>query len=173
MPFTCRGLHRRPANGTGADFRVSRHGKRGHGKPCPTVKSRNSAYNYTHLSWFIVGVGLCSTRKALRDHKALAGEPCSTIRRNTEMQGFLRRPESFARRGLHRRPVNGTGKDFVVCSCGKYRRSQASPILQNHEIVLIITHALSRPIVGVGLCSTRKALRDHTALAGEQCSPLR
>ena len=28
-------LHRRPANGTEADFGVSRHGKRGQSKPCP------------------------------------------------------------------------------------------------------------------------------------------
>ena len=77
----------------------------GRASPAPTVKSRNSAYNYTHLSRFIVGVGLCSTRGALRQHMALPGEPCSTIRRNTEMQGFLRGPESFARRGLHRRPA--------------------------------------------------------------------
>ena len=36
----------------------------GRASPAPTVKSRNSAYNYTHLSRFIVGVGLCSTRRA-------------------------------------------------------------------------------------------------------------
>ena len=79
----------------------------GRASPAPTVKSRNSAYNHTRISRPLVGVGLCSTRGALRQHRALAGEPCSTIRRNTEMQGFLRGPESFARRGLHRRPANG------------------------------------------------------------------
>ena len=52
----------------------------GRASPAPTVKSRNSAYNYTHLSRFIVGVGLCSTRGALRQHRALAGEPCSPLR---------------------------------------------------------------------------------------------
>ena len=34
-------------------------------------------------------------------------------------------------------------------------------------------HTLLRFMVGVGLCSTRGALRQHRALAGEQCSPLR
>ena len=40
----------------------------GSASPAPTMKSRNSAYNYTHLSRFIVGVGLCSTRRAFPPH---------------------------------------------------------------------------------------------------------
>ena len=40
----------------------------GRASPAPTAKSRNSAYNYTHLSRFIVGVGLCSTRRASPPH---------------------------------------------------------------------------------------------------------
>ena len=52
----------------------------GRASPAPTVKSRNSAYNPTSTSRPVVGVGLCSTRKALRQHRALAGEQCSPIR---------------------------------------------------------------------------------------------
>ena len=44
LPFARRGLHRRPANGTGADFRVSRHGKRGQGKPCPYCEITKERY---------------------------------------------------------------------------------------------------------------------------------
>ena len=67
-----------------------------------------------------------------------------------------------------------TVRGQILGSAGTANAGMVSPaLLRNHEIVLIITHALSRPIVGVGLCSTRKALRGHRALAGEQCSPLR
>ena len=52
-------------------------------------------------------------------------------------------------------------------------RSQAPPLRWNYEIALKFKRALWRFIVGVGLCSTRGALRQHKALAGEQCSPLR
>ena len=92
----------------------------GRASPAPTMKSRNSAYNQTHLSRFIVGVGLCSTRKALRGHKVLAGEQCSPLRDEiAKAHIILHKPESYACRGLHRRPANG-----AACFC--YSRS--SPI---------------------------------------------
>ena len=48
LSFARRGLHRRPANGTGADFRVSRHGKRGQGKPCPYCETTKCAKFHAH-----------------------------------------------------------------------------------------------------------------------------
>ena len=72
------------------------------------------------LSRPIVGVGLCSTRKALRGHKVLAGEQCSPLRDEiAKAHIILHKPESYACRGLHRRPANG-----AACFC--YSRS--SPI---------------------------------------------
>ena len=42
-------LHRRPANGTGADFRVSSHGKRGQSKPCPYCETTKCAKFHAHF----------------------------------------------------------------------------------------------------------------------------
>ena len=104
---------------------------------------------------------------------------------------FLRKPESFACRGLHCSPANGAGVTFGVsrpgkggCSVwvqgetqgpagGKGGRSQAPPLRRNCEMAIKFKRTLSRFMVGVGLCSTRGALRQHKALADEQCSPLR
>ena len=49
MPFACRGLHRRPANGAG-EYLGGGGGaaaaNAGRASPAPTAKLRNSAYNY-------------------------------------------------------------------------------------------------------------------------------
>ena len=141
---------------------------------------------------FMVGVGLCSTRGALRHHKALAGEHCSPLLYNRKSGGgFAPGLESFACRGLHCRPANGAeggfwgcgcgwggvfgvgcGGDFRGCGCGTRGRSQAPPLQWNCKMAIKILRTLLRCIVGVGLCSTRGALRQHKVVAGEQCSPL-
>ena len=64
------------------------------------------------------------------------------------------------------------GVDFRGCGFGTPGRSQAPPLRWNCEMAIKILRTLLRCIVGVGLCSTRGALRHHKALAGEQCSPL-
>ena len=133
----------------------------GRASPAPTAKSRNSAYNYTHFSRFIVGVGLCSTRRALQDHMALADEQCSTIRRNTEMQGFLRGPESFARRGLHRRPANGTGADFRVSRHGKRGQGKPCPYCETTKCAKFHAHSFA-------VHSRGGALLHPKSLAGSQ-----
>ena len=40
----------------------------GEANPCPTAKYQNSVYNHTRTSRPIVGVGLCSTRRAFPPH---------------------------------------------------------------------------------------------------------
>ena len=68
----------------------------GRASPAPTMKSRNSAYNYTRTFGPIVGVGLCSTRKALQDRRALAGEQCSPPTIESQKSDiFLRKPCLF------------------------------------------------------------------------------
>ena len=80
----------------------------GRASPAPTMKSRNSAYNYTHLSRFIVRVGLCSTRRALRQHRALAGEQCSPPTIESQKSDiFFAKTLPFTCRGLHCRPAEG------------------------------------------------------------------
>ena len=71
------------------------------------------------LSRFIVGVGLCSTRRALQGHRALAGEPCSPYDRITKERSIFAKTLPFARRGLHRRPA-----DVAPC----FWHSRSSPI---------------------------------------------
>ena len=68
---------------------------------------------------FIVGVGLCSTRGALRQHKALAGEQCSPLLYNRKGGGCFCVGLPFACRGLHGRPANGAGVYFRGCGCGE------------------------------------------------------
>ena len=105
---------------------------------------------------------------------------------------FFTQAMPFACRGLHCRPANGAGVYFRGCGCGEGGsvrcrlrgetqepafgtpgRSQAPPLRWNCERAIKISRILLRCMVGVGLCSTRGALRQHKALAGEQCSPLR
>ena len=89
----------------------------GRASPAPTVKSRNSAYNHTLTSWPIVGVGLCSTRRALRQHRALAGEQCSPLRDEiAKAHIILHKPESYACRGLHCRPAEAAPCFWYSCS---------------------------------------------------------
>ena len=42
----------------------------------------------------------------------------------------------------------------------------------NCKMAIEFLRTLLRFMVGVGLCSTRGALRQHKVVAGEQCSPL-
>ena len=80
----------------------------------------------------------------------------------------------FGFAGAARAGVFGVG-------CGAKRKSQrsarageqCSPLRWNCKRAIKTSRTLSRFMVGVGLCSTRGALRQHKALAGEQCSPLR
>ena len=91
----------------------------------------------------------------------------------------------FACRGLHGRPANGAGVYFRGCGCGEGGsvrcrlrgetqepafgtpgRSQAPPLRWNCERAIKISRILLRCMVGVELCSTRGALRQHKALAG-------
>ena len=58
------------------------------------------------------------------------------------------------------------GEYFWVCSCGKRGRSQAPPLRWNYEITLKFISALSRFMVGVGLCSTRGTLAVPQGLSG-------
>ena len=65
----------------------------------------------------------------------------------------------------------GAGRN-AEAAFGTPGRSQAPPLRWNYKMAIKISRILLRFIVGVGLCSTRGALRQHKALAGEQCSPL-
>ena len=47
----------------------------GRASPAPTVKYRNSVYNHTRTSRPIVGVGLCSTRRAFPSHMTQKKDP--------------------------------------------------------------------------------------------------
>ena len=68
---------------------------------------------------FMVGVGLCSTRGALRQHRALAGEQCSPLLYNRKGWGCFCAGLPFACRGLHCRPANGAGGVLRGCGCGE------------------------------------------------------
>ena len=142
--------------------------------PAPTAKSQNSVKNSTHsLAVYSRGGALLHPR-GLAAAQGFGGRAmlAPTMKlRNSDINFTQALP--IACRGLHCRPANGAGEYFLVCSCGKGGRSQAPPLRQNCEITLKFISTLSRHIVGVGLCSTRGALRHHRALAGEQCPPLR
>ena len=139
----------------------------GRASPAPTVKSRNSAYNYTHLSRFIVGVGLCSTRRAFPPRITQK----KTRKRNRSQVLLLGTPSAGAFRKQCSALFLATGPREANASRIAAQR-EAVPSVKSRNNAYNHTRTL-RPIVGVGLCSTRGALRDHTALAGEQCSPLR
>ena len=140
----------------------------------------------------VFGVGCGAKRKERRSANPGGAKPRPYYIIGTVGGVFVPGLESFACRGLHRRPANGAGAYFRGCGFGKGGgvrcvlrgetqgaafgtpgRSQAPPIRRNCEIAIKFKRTLSRFMVGVGLCSTRGALRQHKALAGEQCSPLR
>ena len=167
LPFARRGLHRRPAEGARQILGSAGTANAGRASPAPTVKSRNSAYNYTHLSRFIVGVGLCSTRRALRPHTTQK----KTRKRNRSQVFHLGAPSAGAFRKQCSALFLATGPREANASCIAAQH-EAVPTVKSRNIAYNYTH-LSPFIVGVGLCSTRKALRHHRVLADEQCSPLR
>ena len=105
--------------------------------------------------------------------KAAPGLLCNNTVKLRNSDIILRKAESLACRGLHCRPATVRGNIFWASGCGKGGRSKAPPLRRNCEIAIKFKRIFLRFIVGVGLCSTRGALRQHRALAGEQCSPLR
>ena len=138
------------------------------------------------------GCSVCAAgrnaRASVRQTRASNARPYYII---GKVEGVFMQAQSLACRGLHCRPANGAGWIWglqvrrgrgVQCrlrgetqepAFGKPGRSQAPPLRWNCERAIKISRILLRFMVGVGLCSTRGALRQHKALAGEQCSPLR
>ena len=129
LPFACRGLHCRPANGAGQILGVTGHGKDGRSKAPPLRRNCEIALKFKRtLLRFMVGVGLCSTRGALRYHRALGGEQCSppTMKLQTS-DIIIMKILPFACRGLHRRPANGAGADFWVCAAARAGGAKPRP----------------------------------------------
>ena len=126
-------------------FWASRHGKGGRSQAPPLRQNCEITLKIiSTLSRFMVGVGLCSTRGAVGQHRALTGEQCSPLRWNSEIaMEILRKPESIACRGLHCRPANGAGVYFGVSGCGKGGRAMLAPTVKLRNNAKIQTHSLA------------------------------
>ena len=105
----------------------------------PTVKSRNIAYNYTHLSPFIVGVGLCSTRRAFPPHTTQK----KTRKRNRSQVFHLGAPSAGAFRK----------------QCGALFLATELPRANQHHTVVLVA-ACGRPPCSRPWCKPKKSPRS-------------
>ena len=128
-------------------FWASRHGKGGRSKAPPLRRNYKISLKFiSTLSRHIVGVGLCSTRGALWQHRALAGEQCSPLRWNFERAiEFLHRPCLLLVGACIAGPPAVRGNIFWASGCGKGGRSKAPPLRSNHKISLKINTKTPRP----------------------------
>ena len=62
---------------------------------------------------------------------------------------------------LHRRPVNGTGKDFVVCSCGKYGQSKPAPTAKSRNNACNFANSLAAHRRGGALLHPKSLAGSH------------